>query len=147
MNTTHTLSPGKVIMKQKPYPLIFACAVILFVLLAACSTTDDVTGKAVGKWETFYIQTDGYGTKLDMRVTMQMKRSGQCVQRIYSVLSGKLYEELDCSYGIKDDNITWISYANGQMLQMGFEGDQLVIFNARGVMNDTGPHVRYERMK
>lgn len=125
----------------------FILIVIVLAGLAACNPVEGGAGRAVGKWETSYIQTDGYGTKLDMRVTMEMKRSGQCVQRTYSVLSGKLYEQLDCSYGTKDNNTTWITYENGQMLQMGFEGDQLVIFNARRVMYDTGPHLRYERMK
>lgn len=133
-------------MKHHQFLLFLAWIFILVIALSACSPRDDILRQAVGKWETIYVQVDGYGTKLDMRVELDIKKSGQCLQRTYSVLSGKLYEMVSCSIETKENGMSRVIYDNGQSRQIGFEGNQLVFFNVGRVVYYGGPHLKFDRV-
>ena len=124
--------------------------VILALIFTACSPAaspaDNAKRTAVGNWEAFKTLWDGYGGRLDLFFELEMNSNGQCVQRKTGVLSEKVYEELNCSYKVAEDDRIWITYDGGRTLQAGFEDSQLVIYDILSAISPDR-NLKFEQMK
>ena len=140
--------------KNKSMIKIIMLLVILASIFTACSPAagpaanpaDNASRIAVGNWETFKTNWDGYGGRLDLYYELEMNSNGQCMQRTTGVLSEKVYEELNCSYKVAKDGRIWITYDDGRTLQAGVEDSQLVIYD---ILSSISPDrsLKFEQMK
>lgn len=114
--------------KQNSTLNIMMVVFVLSVFLTACNPDVQETDSLVGNWEVFFAQPTGYGTD-DKRIGLEIESSGDCLQITSSTVSGMVYEELNCTYEVKDDGRTWITYENGRILQVALKNNQLIIYN------------------
>ncbi len=95
--------------------------IVLSVIQTACNPVVQENDSVVGNWEVFIAQPTGYGTD-DKRIGLEIDSNGDCLQITSSTVSGMVYEELNCTYEVKNDGRTWITYENGRILQIGLKG-------------------------
>ena len=119
--------------------------VSLLTFLTACSLSEQYSDSIGGNWETFIAQPTGYGTD-DKRIELAINRDGACLQTTSSTVSGMVYEELKCTYEIREDGRTWITFESGRVLQVGLKNDQLVLYNMFP-NSGTEPNLRFDYIK
>lgn len=136
-------------MKDKLILFIKLITVVFILLIGGCKSVDvnknSEVNEMVGKWEANIVRADGYGT-IDTRFELKMRRNNHCLERTSSSISGKLFQELKCTYTIRDDGRIWIEYENGQVLQVGFEGQQLVLYDKFPTLGHE-PNLKFNRIK
>ncbi|MBE0684471.1 MAG: hypothetical protein IH585_00570 [Anaerolineaceae bacterium] len=133
---------------MKNHILIFVLILLvisLSTIMTACNPSGRNSDIIVGNWEAFIAQPTGYGTD-DKRIGLEMDSNGACLQSTSSTVSGMVYEELNCTYEIKDDGRTWITFENGRTLQVGLKNNQLVIYNMFPSFG-TEPNIIFDQMK
>ena len=106
----------------------FFLVVFLSAIMTSCNSADREVGNLVGKWESKQIRSDGYSI-VETRIELVMRGNGKCLQRTSSGVSGKVYQKLKCTFEVKEDTRTWITYDDGRVLHVGLEGRQLVIYD------------------
>ena len=133
-------------MKIKNSKIILILHVfVLLTIMTACKPSVQNSDSLVGKWEVFITQGSGYGSD-DKRIMVQMKRNGRCLQITSSTVSGMVHEKLKCTYEIRKDGRTWITFENGRVLQVGLKNNQLVLYNMFP-NSGTAPHLRFDNIK
>lgn len=119
--------------------------IVLSIILASCNPSGRNVDSIVGNWEAFIAQPTGYGTD-DKRIVLEMDSNGQCLQSTSSTVSGMVYQVLNCTYEIKVDGRTWITYEDGRILQVVLKDNQLVIYNMFPSFGNE-PNLIFDQMK
>lgn len=76
--------------------------IVLSIIQTACNPDVQETDSLVGMWESYQERSDRHGTE-KTRIVLEMNSDGECLQSTSSGVSGKVYEELNCTYEIEDD--------------------------------------------